>query len=931
MARIFTIDFTKNYLDELADYLDREYVSKGADLSRLAVVFGGKRPALFLKRLLSRRIKTGFVSPRFFTIDEFMDYTANRKRRLDSGQELDRSYSLYRLARKVAPQLLKGRESFAQFLPWAREILDFVEQLDLEAVDNKALLSIQENARIGYAVPESINELLRHIKLLREAFHDELRQGGKTFRGLQYLRAAEEVQRHDWKEFDDILFCNLFYFHRTEEDVVRHLYSLNKATLIFQGDQRKWPVLERMAARFGCELKENRDAPTPTTFELSVHAGPDVHSEAAIVKEILGGVGSLDNTVVVLPNSASLVPLLSSLPSDMPEVNVSMGYALGRSSLNLLLDFVMKARLSSRDGRYYTKDYLKVLRHPFIKNLRLVDNGTALRVLIHRLEEILTGRMKTDISGSSFLALSEILSEDALFSSAQKLLLREKAGADGAELRRALSLIHRVFFEDWETIGDLKTFAEVLGRFLDILVDKSFLKDFPLNINIASRMYDIKDEFERAAFSREPFDFEEIVRIVEDKLSRERVNFSGTPLKGLQILGLFETRSLNFENVVIMDANEGVLPKLEIRSSLVPREVMMSLKLDRLELEEEIQRYQFMRIISSAKNVHLVYQERADQERSRFIEELVWEAEKKAGRPTFFPVERAGFAVKIEPPHRAVEKTPAMLEFLRGFRYSASSINMYLKNPYEFFTNYVLGLKETEDLLDEPDGRQIGTFLHELLKDAFAPLVHKPFTITDEVEKRLLKLYAEKFSVTFARTMRSDAFLLKAVIDHRLKVFLEKERESAVDVEEIIYLEEPFESAIPLCVGPVRFHSVVDRVDRLKDGTILLIDYKTGGGDQLPKRDFSAEEELSRERIFEEVRSFQVPLYYFLLSRKFPDARIRAELYNLREAKRDSFPKDATASHQELLRPFLKALDFVVSEILDPAKPFVDDDLRKYD
>ena len=145
-------------------------------------------------------------------------------------------------------------------------------------------------------------------------------------------------------------------------------------------------------------------------------------------------------------------------------------------------------------------------------------------------------------------------------------------------------------------------------------------------------MYDIVDEIRQAVFSEEPFPVEDLFKIFSEKIEREIVAFSGSPLKGLQILGLFETRALNFKHVIVMDVNEGVLPHVNLYEPLIPREVMISLNLDRLEQEEEIQRYQFMRLISSAKTVHLVYQESRDKERSRFVEELIWDAEKKCGQ-----------------------------------------------------------------------------------------------------------------------------------------------------------------------------------------------------------------------------------------------------------------------------------------------------------
>ncbi|MBF0486058.1 MAG: hypothetical protein HQL16_06060, partial [Candidatus Omnitrophica bacterium] len=511
MKKIFTIDFTKSFIDELSAYIEREFTAQGRSFDKTAIVFGGKRPALFLKRKLAQTLGQSFVSPRFFTIDEFMDYVANRGESLQAGLELDRSFTLYGLAKRLTPQLLKGRESFAQFLPWAREILDFIEQLDLEAVDNSALLAIQQNAAIGYAVPESINDLLKNIKLLREAFHHDLKKRGLTFRGLQYLRAAQEVKKHSWEEFDDVLFCNLFYFHQTEEDVVRCFYEKDKARLIFQGDERKWPVLKRIASRMGCELLEGGQ-PTPTAFKLHLHAGFDAHSEAAIVRGILSKTKDFDKTVIVLPNTENVVPLLSELPADFSNLNVSMGYRLKRSSLYFLFGFIMKAQLSHQGERYYSRDYLRVLTHPFIKNLAVLGNGVLMQVLVHKIEEALTGRVRANISGSSFITLDEVLSDDEIFELAAKAL---PAGVHSSarELKESLLKVHEIFFAGWQKVSDLSAFAGCLGTALDILVDKSFLKKFPLNINIASRMYDVIREFEDAAFHKELFSFDDIVRI----------------------------------------------------------------------------------------------------------------------------------------------------------------------------------------------------------------------------------------------------------------------------------------------------------------------------------------------------------------------------------------------------------------------------------
>ncbi len=286
MERIFTIDFTKSFIDELAAYIEREYIVKGRSLERLAIVFGGKRPAHFLKRALARRIKKAFVPPRIYTQEELIDEIASVSGVRRSAGELEDCFEIYRLAGRLTPRLLDGREDFSRFLPWASDILDFIGQLDLEDVGEDALKNLQDSARIGFSVPENINTLLENVMVLRRAFHERAVERGTTSRGLQYLRARENVSQWDASRYDEVIFANFFYFHRTEEAVVKHLYAAGKATLVFQGDQRKWDVLDHMAGRFGCELKEG-PVPVRTDFKLEAYSAFDVHSQAAVVRDIL--------------------------------------------------------------------------------------------------------------------------------------------------------------------------------------------------------------------------------------------------------------------------------------------------------------------------------------------------------------------------------------------------------------------------------------------------------------------------------------------------------------------------------------------------------------------------------------------------------------------------------------------------------------------
>ncbi len=916
MSRIFTIDFTTSFIDDLASYIEREYMAKGRSWDKLAIVFGGKRPAYFLKRELARRRGKAFVPPRFYTVNELMDEMADVTGKSTCASSIEDAFEIYRLAQALTPELLAGRTSFAKFLPWALDMLNFIGQLDLEAVDPRALDNVQQSARIGYPVPESINQLLEKIGHLRQAFHERLRARQGSSRGLQYLRAKENVAA--WAlgpgaAYEEIIFANFFYFHQTEEAVVQHLYKTAKATLVFQGDQRRWPVLDRIACRFACEIKEG-PVPVPTAFDLKAYAVCDAHAQAVMVRDILQDIPDKGKTLVVVADPGALVPLLSALPEDIEDINVSMGYPLKRSSLYLLLRALFEAQVSRVDGDYYARSYLAVMTHPFIRHLSLGIDAGIMPVLTRQIEEMAKGRLSGDISGRTFVSLEAV-----------------EAIVTQQQIKDVLRAAHDLLFRGWEEFKNMRSFAQGLEGFLDVMADKSPMPQYPLNGNILARLREWCASSREASFAQEPFSMEEMAHIFEDDMGAETVRFQGTPLKGLQVLGLEETRSLNFDHVIVMDVNEGVLPNINVHASLIPREVMIQLKLDRLELEEEIQRYQFMRVISSAKKVHLVYQKNKEKEPSRFVEELIWDAQQKAGKLAPYPTQRGGFGVGVGVRVRAAAKTQAMMAFLKDFTYSASSINAYMVNPYGFYTTYVLGLREEEDLLDEPDAALIGNFFHEVLENVYKPWEGKALELDEAFEKRLWMVFEKKFEDVFVKRMRSDAFLVRKVMEHKMRVFLAKERERVVSVKRLVGLEKDFVSTILLSAGPVRFKARVDRIEERLGGGFLVLDYKTGSCDKLPQKPVVLSPSSDRREIFEKIRSFQLPLYMHMVAEAFGEGRINAGLYSLRDADigllfNDRFPQQEAG---EYLKPFYAALDVLVREIMDPEKPFVDDDLQR--
>ncbi len=916
MRKTIKYEFTDNFILKLADFIEDNYLKQNRDLSRLAFVFGGKRPALFLKRELALRQKKGFFSPSFFSVDEFVEYIFMKKYSRTKITDLDAGYLIYHLAKKISPGILKDRESFSRFLPWTREILNFIEQLDLEDIPVASLGNIQSKAQIGYDVPESINALLESVIALRQAYHRSLENSGAYSRGLMYLLASENINEISLNEFDQIHFCGLSYLYKTEDNIIDSLCAKDRAMVFIQEEEIGWAKPD---------------------FELTIEAGFDLHTQACLVRQRLKGTDGLDKTVVVLPVTENVIPVLSEISSSVGDFNVSMGYPLKRSSLYSLFSLLFKAQNSVKDGCYYTRDYLNVLSHPLVKNLKILPNPGVVRVLVHKIEEILLGMEATSLGGSLFFKLSDISGCRQLYDLAMQTVKSMDFEITYDELKSAVRQLHLLLFLSWEEIVNFAGFSCSLDEFLGVLAAKSSLGNYPLNLKMLDRIYAINDELMRSSFKDEPFVREDIFKIFIDKLESEMVAFSGSPLKGLQVLGLFETRSLNFERVVIMDMNEAGLPNLRIYEPLIPREVMVSLGLNRLEKEEEIQRYQFRRLIYGAKHVHLIYQDDPKKEKSRFIEELLWQRQIRENKLEVLPVLRGNFRVEVLPKRIEISKDAKILTFLKQHEYSASSINTYLHCPLRFYYQYVLGLKEKEVILDEPEGKDIGTFIHNLLETVFTPFLNKQPLINDKFCENFFCLLDEKFAEEFARKMKSDSFLIKEIMVFRLKQFLANEKKRAV--AELLSLEDTFKGMIKFENGEFKFQARIDRIDRLSDGSILVLDYKTGGADILPQEAEKIEAAgLKRQVLKNTLKSIQLPLYlYFVGSQqKYFGQRINAALYSIKDMDKDFGLKALFKNEKQLaekdksLQIYLSALDALLGDILDPAVPFMaDDDARQ--
>ncbi|MCF7870815.1 MAG: PD-(D/E)XK nuclease family protein [Candidatus Omnitrophica bacterium] len=929
-SKVFNYSFGCNLIEEIADILYKDFYKNNKSLERAACVFGGKRPGLFLKNSLWRRIKKSFIPPVIFSMDQFMHYMVSKDRLVAKIPDLELYHFIYQISRKKLKFLNNKQLSFPKFLSWAKEIAAFIEQLDLEGIKDVSLLDVQKSAAIGYEIPESINYLLKNIVSIRKDYYKYLRKKNLYSRGLIYLEAAKRAGKEKLKEFDQIFFCDLFYLHKTEKEVVSKLYKARKTICIFQGSDKRWPVLDKnfqLLAKPEIFPKRNQNH-----YNLKFYQGFDSQSQVCLVKKILKSIKNKDETLILLPNPETLIPLLSEASCQLDEFNVSLGYPLAKTSLAALFNYLFDVCHQGKEDNYYAKDYLKVLRHPLIKNISIKEDSLITRILVHKIEEALTGTIKSSIGGSLFISLSSIENDQDIYNEYKRTLNSTGYDLNKSDYYKIISRIHSLFFRNWEKADSFGKFSKQLKITLDCLSNHQLLEKFPLELKSLDAFYKIEENFSSLSFAEQTFGLKQVWHIFKQSVEATQISFVGSPLRGTQILGLFETRALQFKNVIVLDANEGILPKLKITEPLVPAEVKMSLGLPALGKEEEIQRYHFMRLVESAENVFLIWAKNQALEKSRFIEKIIWNRQKKENKINLDSIPQASFFLSFPKPAKSVKKTSQIIKFLKNSTYSASRVNTYLNCPLQFYYKYVLGLAEKENLLEGIKDSQIGNFIHEFLFETYSKFLKKKPVFDQKFNRYFQESFSRKYEKELKPRMQSDSFLLKEIIKARLDKFFREERERAVDIVKIEALEKKYSGRLEAEKIVLDFSYTVDRIDLFKENRLCVIDYKTGGSDLIPAKLDSLEKmDYCREEIKSKIKSFQLPLYYYFIQKKFKGKEVNAYIYNLRTAERKPFISSGDYQKKEKVLDYcLNALKFIFNQMFDPSVDFeADKDSRR--
>ncbi|MCX8023268.1 MAG: PD-(D/E)XK nuclease family protein [Syntrophorhabdaceae bacterium] len=918
--KIYAVPFGVDFISSITDFV----LNLGLPLEEIAIVFPGRRPSLYLKENLAKRIEKPFFSPTFFSIEDFIDHLCRKEYPYVSDlPRADAVLLLYRVIDSLnlfSPGFFEGK-GLGEFYGWGIYLLDFIDKLDMEGISGEKLQSLGFNAEIGYDAPERINKLLKRIGAIREAFHRMLDEKNRVTKGYKHIKALKSIKSSTLDDFKKVLFAGLFALSSTEKEIIKEISIMGKGEVLLEGNPKEWPLLKGLVDFLGGRVEL---LPSEETKRVSVkiYSAVDVHGEAFKAYEILNDQDS-KKKAIVLPSSDALFPVLTFVTDRLKKpYNISLGYPLSRTSIFDLISKLFEAQLTKAENNtYLTTSYLNVMLNPFIKNL---NTSSEIRNLIGGIKRYLTKDHDRSSITKPYITLDEV----------------EEYGETTMEGDRNalydLKNIHRHLFKNLEGPENLYRLIVKLEETLSYIMDHTPVRSYALSEEILRHIFESLEVLKTTEISKERFvgEDDENIRHIWDFLLNHIKNiiipFDTKPIEPIEVLGVLETRCISFDTVIILDMEEGVFPQQKKIDPVIPIAIYDQLGIPSTKDTEEIYRYHFYRLVSSAEDIHLLYLDSEENLRSRYIEQLIWREEKRNNLLDVIPVEKCTFMINLSSRETPVEikKKGAMLEALKRKTLTPTALDDYILCPLLFYYKHILDFNEKRVLTDDIDELDRGIVVHQILYDTFLRFKDRPIgrNVYDELIKSLYDAIEKKFK---DQMETGDSYLFREIIRYKLERYLEKDIKETDQVFFVKFLEETFYFDIALDGHKIPMKGKIDRIDYIqKDNMYRIIDYKTGGKREYATTKLRELNTSSIEEIHNHIESLQLPLYVFMFQNAFkvPPEEINGELVLLQKNDREILFKTEDTKEREEKRDFyIKCAKTVLVDMFDETgyiKPF---------
>lgn len=927
------------------------YKHTEGNLAHTAVVFPNKRAGLFFNEYLAQESDSPIWSPAYVSISELFRSLSP----WEVGDPVKLVCELYKIFRWET----QSTETLDDFYFWGEMLISDFDDADKNRVDTDKLFSNLQDLRnimddytfIDDEQEEAIRQFFQNFSIERrtalkerfislwnvlgniyKGFRESLASQNIAYEGMMYRHVIEHLDV-DKLPYEKYIFVGFNVLNKVEHTLFTQLKDAGKA--VFYWDYDEFYMKENRQAvthEAGEFIRRNlRDFPSPLSGELfkNLSKPKEVHYIASSTENaqarylpqwIRNNLTTPEKeTAVVLCNEALLQPVLHSLPAEVKHVNITMGFPLSQTPVYSFLIALLELHthgFNFKSGRYTFQSVVTLLKHPYTRQLtgqaELLEKELTRNNRFYPLpgelgkDEFLT-RLFTPLSGNLNLCirLSETL---------QQVASIYQANTSGTEDTDAFNQLYREsLFKAYTTINRFRTLIE-------------------------------EDELTVQS--------ETFRRLLVKILSTTNIPFHGEPAIGMQVMGVLETRNLDFRHLVLLSVNEGQLPKSGGDSSFIPYNLRKAFGMTTIEHKIAVYAYYFYRLLQRAERITLIYNTSSDGlnrgEWSRFMLQFLIEWP--------HPITRQFLEAGQSPQGTSsitVEKTPDVMRQMQSLfdvranpkaKFSPSALNYYLDCPLKFYYRYVAGLSAPDEVSAEIDSATFGSIFHYaaehiykdltthgkvINKEALETLLRNEVKLQDYVDTAFKKLF---FNVPQNEKPEYNGVQLinSAVIARYLKQLLQNDLRYApfTFIASEMEVDEPIDIQTPKGVIKSRIGGIIDRMDS-KDGTLRIVDYKTGGDADTPPH-------VESLFIPDKKRSnyvFQTFLYAAIMCRKQPTMKIAPALLYIHRAATETYspviqmgesrkPKEAVEDFSKYEKEYRERLQGLLEEIFNPEKSF---------
>ena len=849
----------ETFLHEVAQHLLQQH---GTDLSRVCVVFNNRRPGLFLRKCLQKLGPSSFFLPVTMGMDDIV-------RDICGLEIMPKEYllfELYDIHRNLTKETREA-ETFDQFISFGETMINDFSEIDLYQADAAQLFdNLYELKAIGEwdisgtpLTPFQQNYLKFYRSLYNHytQLHQRLEQLGKAYSGMAYRAAAARVDGHTFP-YQHLYFVGFNALSTSEATIIQTLKRKGLATLLCDGDAYYFDNPQQEAGHFLRRLAKQFDniGPFPDHFAIGTKKVTFVSSPEDLMQVKYAGdllrtmtadgsqsEQSLQDTAVVLADESLLVPMLHSLPDSIPSVNVTMGYPLEQTAIHTLTLKLFSACKNMRRQQLYRNDLVDILSDTCASLLTEQPTNR------HSLQRYLLEQQKIHLDANDLQTLSEALQLDT-------------------------SWVIPLFGISNDHPDDLLTLLSDLAGRLQSSNSPNLNKKEAAALTEYSKLIDhFVDLQQRYGFINR---IETLERIYSRMAHRISVPFYGEPLQGLQILGMLETRNLDFKRIILLSANEGILPTGRQDNTLIPFHLKTDdpFHLPTHEEKDAIYANHFYQLIQRAEEVYIVYSTQTDSSRKGEASRFVIQLQRELAR-THPNIEIRQQVIQPQlddttgsVTQSSVTKDDTILQRIRQLSesgFSPSALNTYRSCSMRYYYQQILHIRESEDLTDSLDTSRFGTLVHDVLHQLYTPLLNRP--LQSDALRDLLPLVDDCLSQHFTvmgeeNISHGKTYLQQRVAHRQIHHLIDcdiKTIESGHSLQ-ILALEQPLNCQLILPEwGELKLFGKADRID-LIDGHLRIVDYKTGKVDNKDLQNSS--EKIAGRDISD--KSFQVLMYSWL-------------------------------------------------------------------